>query len=112
MFRVIVNFKNLPEYCIVKLDINNFKADLECKTMISFEVSFEVHDFSSSWYDKETDKWYFVDSRTQKIEKEMEIRVQLSANFDFEEEYCEIEVESIENGDKLDIFSSLRGWEY
>lgn len=100
----------LSKFSIVKLDIDESEANLECEIMISFEVSFEAHDLSDSWYDKEIDKWYFVDSRTHTIEEEIEINVQLSAYFNLDEDYAEIEVESIENGDRLDIFSSLRTW--
>lgn len=99
------------KFSILKLNIDDNEAKLECEIKISFEVSFSAFDYSEAHYDSEDKIWHFVNTNDFSIEDEYDITVQLTAEFDLEEEYCEFEVEDIENGEKLDVFNSFKRWQ-
>jgi len=96
------------KFSIVHLDMDNKSAKLECETVLSFDVSVAVKDYSEAWHDKEENRWHFVDSRTCNVDDTFDLAVRLLANFDLSEETVEIEVDDINNGQKLDIFSNFK----
>jgi len=93
----------LEEFSIVSLNTSSNSAKLECEVNFSFEVSFNVDDYSEASYDREDDKWYYVETRTYIIKGSYDIAVTISANFNFDDKFAELEVEEINHGMNLDI---------
>lgn len=86
------------------LDIDTLEARIECEVSFKFDVSFYADDYSQGVYDKEDDRWYFVNSTTFSVEGEQIIPVEIGVSFDLNDEYVDFEIESINNGQDIDVF--------
>ncbi len=105
-----VNVSNieLSNFSIVSLNTTDQSAKLVCEINFSFEVSFSADDYSEAWHDNEDDIWHFVESKTFSFEDTYNISVEIRANFDTDEEFVELELKDINNGNKLNVMDSFK----
>lgn len=102
----IINLEYIKS-SIPYLDIDKLEAGIECEVSFKFDASYYADDYSEGVYDKEDDKWYFVNSETFSIEGERTIPIDIRVSFDLEDEYIEFEIESINNGHDVDVFDEI-----
>jgi hypothetical protein len=98
---------DVDKFSIIDLNIDKGQAMLECNASVSYEVGFTALDYSEAYYDKEDDRWFFVNNLDLTFNDEIDVSIQISVNFSLEKDLCHFEVESIENGNDLKIFDSF-----
>lgn len=102
----------IEEFSIVSLDTTYNTAKLESETNFSFEVLFSADDYSEAYHDNEDGTWHFIESKKYSIEDAFNIQVTISAYFNLENDSVSLEVEDINNGNKLDIIDSFKPWRH
>ncbi len=91
----VLEFK-WESFNITDLDEDHVSLETTLRVNLEVDVLFDVLD--NALYDKEDDKWYFVETGSDTFQQLVQIQVDLGVFFDVESEHFEIEYEQINNG--------------
>lgn len=78
-------------------------AELKATVQLKVKIWLSYQDFESGYYDREEDIWYFVETVTDTIEKEIEIPVTIEISYDIDSEEFSIDLGSINDDNDIDI---------
>jgi len=85
--------------------IGEGKARIEVDGNFAYEIMITVEDNSEAMYDREDGRYYGTEYRTIKIKDQKEEKFSVSVDFDLDENYVEIEVEDLNDGNGFKIFN-------
>ncbi|RKR84111.1 hypothetical protein BDD43_4338 [Mucilaginibacter gracilis] len=93
---------DITGYAIVSL--GEGEARLECPANFAYELDIAVEDKSDAWYDKEDDRWHFVESTSVTVKDSHDVMLTIIVEFDEDLIDAEFEVESINDGQGFSVF--------
>ena len=99
------------QYSIVNLNNKKGTAIIECEINFSFDVRFSAKDYSEAWHDNEDDVWHYLEEKSYSIDDTFYIPISITAAFNIQDGFIEMEVDNINNGYPLEIFESFRPWQ-
>lgn len=101
---VDVSNLEINNHSISNLDIDSGSAGLECEVTFDFEADYAVEDYSEAFYDKEDGVFYNLINESRTISRSEKIYIDLKVEYKEAEDYCEFEIESINEGNDIDVF--------
>jgi hypothetical protein len=96
-----VNTVNWAGLVLADFDDEHAKIDTELTVQLSADLSYK--NYENGYYNREDDKWYFLETINETIEREIKIPVTISVSFDFDEKTSEIQFEDINNNKPIDL---------
>jgi hypothetical protein len=78
-------------------------AELKTEITLQIKAAVSYEDYESGYYDKEDDKWYFVETVDETITRELKLPVTISLSYDMEENDYDINYENINNEKPIDL---------
>ncbi len=98
-----LNINNVEWGDLVLSDIDEEYAEIDSELTVQISAYISYEDYENGYYDKEDNKWYFLETINEKIEREVNIPVTISISFDYDEKFSEIIFEDINNGKPIDL---------
>lgn len=97
----VSEIKILDNY-LIKINKNEFSFAIEAS--VSFDAYISYDDYSAAMYDKEDDKYYFVEKNSDRYDFKMDISFELDAEFEFDsKEKLEVTRVSTIGGTTIDL---------
>lgn len=93
---------DITDFSIISL--GNGEATLECSANFAYEIDIAVEDKSEAWYDKEDDRWHFVEYPTITVKDDQDVKITIEVEFDEDLQDADLEVDSINDGNWFTIF--------
>ncbi|MCR8557743.1 DUF4935 domain-containing protein [Mucilaginibacter sp. BJC16-A38] len=97
---------DITDFSIISL--GDGEATLECSANFAYEIDIAVDDKSEAWYDKEDDRWHFVEHSTFTVKDSQEVKLSVVVEFDEDLEDADLEVDTINDGNWFPIFDRGR----
>jgi hypothetical protein len=85
--------------------IGEGEARLECSANFAYELIIAVEDKSNALYDKEDDRWLFVENTSIKIKDSQDVILSINVEFDEDLLDAEFTLEDINDGKGFEVFS-------